>query len=245
MAIVLVNLGNAANDGTGDDLREAFVKVNNNFTEISNQLDFSGQNLGSGGFEVFSKKEDYVLKFRRLVEGNNISMQQFDNTIQISADIPDSRFTVTTNSGTIILGNGINYNLVGGDGASVSANENLKTITIDSGVVNDTSPVLGSSLDGDNYNITNVNNLSAQTLNANDVYTDNLQSSTLTTNALVANTYNGIDLNDQLFGFLNFDNGEIIYKVNNQLEFLVRSTGIDMGSFTSPAAGQIDNGTIL
>jgi len=245
MAITLVNLGNAANDGTGDDLREAFLKVNNNFTEISNQLDFSGVNLGSGGFEVFSKKEDYVLKFRRLVEGNNISMQQFDNTIQISADIPDSRFTVTTNSGTIILGNGINYNMVGGDGTQVTADENTKTITIDSGVVNDTSPVLGASLDGDNYNITNVNNFSAQTVNATDVYASNMQTDTMAVNALTANTYNGIDLADNLFGLLNFDNGEILYNINNQLEFLVRNTGVDMGSFTTPSAAQIDLGNIV
>ena len=34
MAIQTINIGTIANDGTGDDLREAFVKVNNNFTEL-------------------------------------------------------------------------------------------------------------------------------------------------------------------------------------------------------------------
>ena len=34
MAIQTVNIGTIANDGTGDDSREAFVKVNNNFTEL-------------------------------------------------------------------------------------------------------------------------------------------------------------------------------------------------------------------
>ncbi len=34
MAISTINIGTLANDGTGDDLREAFVKVNNNFTEL-------------------------------------------------------------------------------------------------------------------------------------------------------------------------------------------------------------------
>ena len=38
MAINLINIGNIANDGTGDDLREAFVKVNNNFEELDFQL---------------------------------------------------------------------------------------------------------------------------------------------------------------------------------------------------------------
>ena len=31
MAIQTINVGNLANDGTGDDLREAFIKVNQNF----------------------------------------------------------------------------------------------------------------------------------------------------------------------------------------------------------------------
>ena len=34
MAIQTINIGTIANDGTGDDLREAFVKVNNNFAEL-------------------------------------------------------------------------------------------------------------------------------------------------------------------------------------------------------------------
>ena len=37
MAIQTINIGTIANDGTGDDLREAFVKVNNNFTELPNR----------------------------------------------------------------------------------------------------------------------------------------------------------------------------------------------------------------
>ena len=32
MAVTSINVGTLANDGTGDDLREAFIKVNNNFT---------------------------------------------------------------------------------------------------------------------------------------------------------------------------------------------------------------------
>jgi hypothetical protein len=29
-----INIGSNANDGTGDDLRSAMVKINNNFTEL-------------------------------------------------------------------------------------------------------------------------------------------------------------------------------------------------------------------
>ena len=45
-----INLGNYANDGTGDDLRTAFTKVNENLTAIQTTADnniFDGINLGS------------------------------------------------------------------------------------------------------------------------------------------------------------------------------------------------------
>lgn len=34
MSMQIINVGQIENDGTGDDLREAFIKVNENFTEI-------------------------------------------------------------------------------------------------------------------------------------------------------------------------------------------------------------------
>ena len=58
MAIQTVNIGTIANDGTGDDLREAFVKVNNNFSELDlrSPETTSASNLGSGGQGVFAQK---------------------------------------------------------------------------------------------------------------------------------------------------------------------------------------------
>lgn len=46
MAIQTINLGNYANDGTGDDLRTAFTKVNANFTELNSSDVHGGANLG-------------------------------------------------------------------------------------------------------------------------------------------------------------------------------------------------------
>lgn len=46
MAIQTINLGNYANDGTGDDLRTAFQKVNSNFTELGASDVRGGLNLG-------------------------------------------------------------------------------------------------------------------------------------------------------------------------------------------------------
>ena len=38
MTIQKVNIGSVVNDGTGDDLRTAFVKANNNFDELANMI---------------------------------------------------------------------------------------------------------------------------------------------------------------------------------------------------------------
>jgi len=52
MAIQTINIGNIANDGTGDDLREAFIKVNNMDKHIKNK--FSRQ-IGAVGRKTMEK----------------------------------------------------------------------------------------------------------------------------------------------------------------------------------------------
>ena len=39
MAVQLVNIGRIANDGTGDDLREAFVKINQSLEDLDLRID--------------------------------------------------------------------------------------------------------------------------------------------------------------------------------------------------------------
>ena len=65
MAVQLINIGNVANDGTGDDLREAFIKVNQNFEEIDLRDDeqTTVSNLGDTGEGVFAQKLVYDLQF--------------------------------------------------------------------------------------------------------------------------------------------------------------------------------------
>lgn len=89
MAINYVNLGNFANDGTGDDLLTAFTKVNNNFTELDIALISGGANLGVGA-PVFAGKTSSVevgdnLSFRSLVAGTNTNITYNATSITISA----------------------------------------------------------------------------------------------------------------------------------------------------------------
>ncbi len=74
----LVNLGNYANDGTGDDLRTAFQKVNDLFEELSGDVNIIGAvNLGSG-VGVFSQKNLTNLQFK--------SLTSTDQSVTITSD---------------------------------------------------------------------------------------------------------------------------------------------------------------
>jgi hypothetical protein len=83
MSILQINLGNYANDGTGDDLRTAFEKVNANFSEINLTHVISAENLG-GGIPLFYDKVNNILRFRSIVGGNNISLIYDNDEITIS-----------------------------------------------------------------------------------------------------------------------------------------------------------------
>ena len=62
MAISRINVGTLANDGTGDDLRQAFVKVNNNIDDLDARVQnqATAQNLG-GGTGIFYSKENGII----------------------------------------------------------------------------------------------------------------------------------------------------------------------------------------
>lgn len=89
MAIQTVNLGTFANDGSGDDLRAAFEKVNSNFTELDSTVIANGTNLGAGT-GIFAGKTANPgvgenLTFKSLVGGQNITLSAASDTITINA----------------------------------------------------------------------------------------------------------------------------------------------------------------
>ena len=71
MAIETINIGGYANDGTGDDLRTAFEKVNANFEQIGQSEVHNGINLGSGVGIFKQRNNDSELEFKTLVASNN------------------------------------------------------------------------------------------------------------------------------------------------------------------------------
>ena len=102
MAIQRVNIGTIANDGTGDDLREAFVKVNNNFTEldIRQPEKTTGANLGTAGEGVFANTTSgsWTLTLPAGSIGDEVSFVDYAGTFDSNA------LTIASNGSEKIIG---------------------------------------------------------------------------------------------------------------------------------------------
>jgi len=85
MAKQTINIGSSANDGTGDPLRTAFTKINENFTEL-----YGGDSDASTVLE-----HDSAPKLAGNLDTNNNS---------ITTDVTNGNVTLTANgTGSIVL----------------------------------------------------------------------------------------------------------------------------------------------
>lgn len=219
MDLDLINIGNSANDGTGDDLREAFIKVNNNFSTIVVENINTATNIGMTGAGVFANTANNTFNFRKLVGGTNINIVEQENTIVFNSTA--SIFPVSGDTGSLIAGGGIALNIVGGGGISVGADENTKTITIDGRLILDTDPTLGANLDANNFDLLNVGNLTLSQIG-------------------------GVDYNERLGRFIEgFDFGNFSDVYNSIFDFVMAQVSVDFGTLDNPVSGRVDLGTIV
>ena len=116
MAIQTINIGTVANDGTGDDLREAFVKVNANFAELSarNPEATTGVNLGASGEGVFAQLNGAEMQFKKLIGGGNVTLSADGNAITINSVGGLQTLNVETDNGTQAVTDGDTLKLIGG-----------------------------------------------------------------------------------------------------------------------------------
>lgn len=124
MNITLIDIGSIANDGTGDDLRTAFEKVNENFVELETSIDAStvASNLGNG-VGVFKQKTVNTLEFKTLAVDDKLVIAADGNTITVSTNFVGKNLSVgsvaatgsvTANTMTATMFNGsVNGNLMG------------------------------------------------------------------------------------------------------------------------------------
>jgi hypothetical protein len=85
MTLQVIQIGEYANDGTGDDLRTAFQKVNDNFTSLGGTVSIANAvNIGTG-VGVFAQRNLVNLEFKKLTSSDNSIM--FDSTIPNSINM--------------------------------------------------------------------------------------------------------------------------------------------------------------
>jgi hypothetical protein len=218
MAIQTINIGTVANDGSGDDLRDAFRKVNDNFNELFSR-DYestTASNRGVLGEGIFAAKVGFDLQFKKIAAGNNITLTATDNVITVNALGGLQSLVVVSDNGSTVLQDGDTLNIQGGTNITTQLNGVTNTLLINGQVsllVDESSPALSTTLDANNNNFINVG------------------------------TINGISLSS-FEKLLNFDFDNISVNINNWVDYLTFSTEVDLGSISAPTDLLIDLGSI-
>jgi len=220
MAIETINVGNIANDGTGDDLREAFIKVNNNFTDVDSRLTtlpIDGENLGSGQ-GVYASKDESTLQFKSLVAGSNVTLTSTSNHVTINAAGGIPNYFIISDNGTITI-SGQTTAIVGDPGSPITTRVTGDTLFIEmatSGIVSrDTNPTLSANLDANYNNIVRAGSITASTFSGN-----------------LIGLVHGVDIRDINQYFDNYwDFGGIIDTVSYDsiLEWIIGNNDVDLG----------------
>ena len=229
MAIETINVGNIPNDGTGDDLREAFIKVNQNFTDVDQRITNTNasievENLGSTGQGTYAGTVDGVLTFKSLVAGTNTTITSNSESIVINSSGGINNILVLTDNGSITV-SGSNYlGINGGDVISTRASGNNLFIDLeDTGIVaHDTSPTLSATLNADYNNIINVNAIAASSFVGP-----------------LTGLVHGVDIRTIDYYFSNWDFGGLIEQTYSSIfDYIVKNTDIDLGALVG--AGVVD-----
>lgn len=243
MAVQLINVGNIANDGTGDDLREAMIKINQNFEELDLRDDeqTTASNLGGVGEGIFAQKDGYDLQFKRLIPGSNITLESTDNTVIINGEQSVLGIIVGSDQGSKeISGANSLLNILGGTGIETSiVGDNLTiTNTGATSLADDPSPALTADLQANNYRITGISELQSNTINALDV-----NAITYTGNFL--GTVHSVDIREIDKYFNSFEFGDLSADATGILDFIAKRVAVDLGTFQDPSFIGIDLGTIV
>jgi|TARA_R110002124_G_scaffold65563_2_gene179319 hypothetical protein len=233
MAITRINVGTVANDSTGDDLRQAFVKVNNNFDELDARVvpQNSAENLGTGE-GVFYTKEVNTLNFRSLIGGSGVSLVSDGTSITITNT---GSITLRTDGDTLSLsGANREFGINGGQNINTTLTGSNVNVAIDPTdlIAQDTNPALGAALNANTFNINNVGSLAATTITATTI-----------TGALDG-TVNGENVSELARIINGSDYGAAVANLTTGLELLFLNATIDYGTVTSPSALVSDYGTL-
>lgn len=230
MAIQTINVGNIPNDGTGDDLREAFVKVNQNFTDVDtrvNAVPTQAENVGIAGEGVFAQKVDDTLQFKNIVGGSNVTVSANGTTIELSAAGGLDQVLVLTDNGSTNVTPNSPLSLTATAPSQVSSSGgNVVFSLANTGIVShDIAPTLSANLNANSKNIQGA--------------------ATITANSFVGSftgNVHGIDIRDLNEYFDNYwDFGTVLPGVyTSVIDYLVKEQTVDLGAIAGAGVAQYD-----
>ena len=240
MALQNINLGTYSNDGTGDDLRTAFEKVKANFIELYSIS--GGANIGA--IPPISGVEQGELWWST-VEGR---LYVYYGTAWIDASPVDGFVTYDITAETATGGASVRLNGtdLSQDSIKFASSTNVTVTRTDAGTITVSSESYTGNVTG---NLTG----NADTV-TNGVYTtssvnaladvDTITTSPTIGQALIWNGTNWVPGSVAAeTGNNNFEFGGFTKVFTNPISYLLDKTGIDMGTFSSPAEESIDLGT--
>ena len=230
----LIDIGRIANDGMGDDLREAFIKVNQNFEELDLRDDeqTTASNLGLIGEGLFVRRSSYDLEFKKISAGANVTLTADDNKIVIAAAGLVSDLTITADTGSVVLASSAALSVLGSGSISTTIVGGVLTVAYTgvTDLASDASPKLSADLDAQTNNLLNVGTITSSGITG-----------PLTGN--VTGLVHGIDIRN-FFAENTADFGSIIPSVSNIFEYFIYNTDVDLGSIVTPNAVTFDLGSL-
>ena len=217
MALQTINVGLIANDGTGDDLREAFIKVNQNFDDLDLRTESTtAQNAAVGaGYGTYKEQVGSILYFRDLAPDplypGTMAVRVSDdgNTLYLRSAQATIRFTDGTNTLSSSVEQVVTF--TGTEGARITVDNNTRTVTVDSQLVRETAPALSTDLDAGNNDIVNLNSIN---------------------NILMS----------ELAELFEFNFGSITNTRTSVFDWIINSSDVDFGTIVSPATEEVDLG---
>lgn len=216
MAKQTINIGSSANDGTGDPLRTAFDKINDNFTEIYNELGGSTpSNIGFSGNSIISDNTNGNIELDPNGTGKvviNADLEIKGSSTQINAtvmQVEDNLVEFNRNSSGGDIDAGMYINRGGaGNNAVFYWNEGddkfkavLSTSAATATSVTDSSrATIVADFEGDTLTINNIgaNDSSAISVNTALQVSGVLSADSIDTNRIVSNDSTAVTVGESL-----------------------------------------------
>ena len=194
MAQEVINIGAIADDGTGDTIRFAGIKINNNFTELFARPSVASDiNVIQNNISTTASNADIVIKPSGT--GNVVfpGITVEDNNIKSTRTNDDLKF-MPSGSGSVVI-DGVGFSgtsIVGTDSSIININENL----IVDGTLNADTPTFSSPVTvNSTLDVTSGTTLSTLTVSGASSFVGTTTIDNLTFNDNIISTSSNADLN--------------------------------------------------